>query len=259
MPARKSLTALKKAAADCRGCELYKNATQTVFGQGPAGAKVIFIGEQPGDQEDQQGKPFVGPAGRLLDETLEQVGMDRRQVYVTNAVKHFKWVARGKRRLHAKPSARELGACWPWLQAELAAIDPELIVCLGATAAQALLGAVSALLGSEAKSPPSDLAGQILATYHPSAICGVRRRRSRENATGIHGRFANCGQYATSLNGTRCMLREPGTVIPFAKLLDHFAIEGRNIVRFATGYHTAIDDHFGVGPLGTGILEISAD
>ena len=170
LPAKHSLTALKKGAADCRGCELYRRATQTVFGAGPASARVVLVGEQPGDQEDQQGKPFVGPAGRLLDQTLAQVGIDRRSAYITNAVKHFKWVARGKRRLHAKPSARELAACWPWLQAELTTIDPEMIVCLGATAAQALLGRDFRVTRQRGKLLPSEFAKHILATYHPSAI-----------------------------------------------------------------------------------------
>jgi DNA polymerase len=130
----------------------------------------VFIGEQPGDQEDRQGKPFVGPAGRLLDEALEQVGIDRRKVFITNAVKHFKWVARGKRRLHSKPSARELAACWPWLQAELTAIDPEMIVCLGATAAQSLLGRSFRITRQRGQLLPCDFAKYVVATFHPSAV-----------------------------------------------------------------------------------------
>src|SRR5688500_3213028 len=140
LPGRRNLTALRAAARECEGCPLYANATQTVFGAGPAKARVVLIGEQPGDAEDEQGLPFVGPAGKLLDRVLDEVGIDRDDVYVTNAVKHFKWTPRGKRRLHAKPNSREIQACHPWLQAELQAIKPPIVVALGATAAQALLG-----------------------------------------------------------------------------------------------------------------------
>src|SRR4051812_39653196 len=140
MPAKITLPTLKAAAAGCRGCDLYKYATQTVFGEGPSDARVMFVGEQPGDQEDKAGKPFVGPAGMMLDRTLEKVGIDRSEVYVTNAVKHFKFEVRGKRRIHAKPSARQIAACKPWLKAEVEVIRPDVIVALGATAAQAMLG-----------------------------------------------------------------------------------------------------------------------
>jgi len=141
LPAGRSLAALKRAAAVCEGCALYRRATQTVFGEGRGSASLMLIGEQPGDAEDLAGRPFVGPAGRLLDELLAAAGIRRQDVYVTNAVKHFKWTERGKRRLHAKPSSREIAACRPWLDAELKQVGPQLIVCLGATAAQQLLGA----------------------------------------------------------------------------------------------------------------------
>src|SRR5919201_7167774 len=140
LPAEHSLTALRDAAAGCRGCPLWERGTQTVFGEGRAAAEVMLVGEQPGDQEDQQGRPFVGPAGRLLDQALEEAGIDRSLAYVTNAVKHFKWEPKGKRRIHAKPAWTELAACRPWLDAELEAVAPRVVVCLGATAAQSLLG-----------------------------------------------------------------------------------------------------------------------
>src|SRR5512133_490327 len=135
-----SLEELRDRAADCTACDLYKTGTQTVFGEGSSGADAMFVGEQPGDQEDRAGRPFVGPAGRLFDEALEDAGIDRTQVYVTNVVKHFKWVGRGKRRIHQKPNWSEIAACRPWLDGELAAVEPQVLVCLGATAAQALLG-----------------------------------------------------------------------------------------------------------------------
>src|SRR3954452_9341798 len=140
LPATFTLEHLRAAAAECRGCPLWQTGTQTVFGEGAAEARIVFVGEQPGDQEDKQGRPFVGPAGRVLDEALELAGIDRSTTYVTNAVKHFKWTARGKRRIHAKPNWSEIAACHPWLQSELEVIRPTVLVCLGATAAQALLG-----------------------------------------------------------------------------------------------------------------------
>src|SRR3954451_12754034 len=135
-----TLVTLREAAADCRACPLWKVGTQTVFGEGPQGAELMLVGEQPGDREDREGRPFVGPAGRLLDQALEEAGIDRTRVYVTNAVKHFKWTARGKRRIHAKPNWSEVAACRPWLDSELEVVRPDVLVCLGATAAQALLG-----------------------------------------------------------------------------------------------------------------------
>ena len=169
-PDRKSLKAFRQAAVDCKACDLWKRGTQTVFGEGARGAEIVFVGEQPGNEEDLSGKPFVGPAGRLLDEALAEAGIDRTQTYVTNVVKHFKWEPRGKRRIHKKPNAGEIAACRPWLEAEIALVKPKVIVCLGATAAQALLGSkfkVSKLRGQFIE---STLAPYILATVHPSSI-----------------------------------------------------------------------------------------
>jgi len=140
IPLLPTIPALQKAAKDCQACDLWKRGTQTVFGEGEAGTKVIFVGEQPGDREDLEGKPFVGPAGELLDKVLVEAGIERKKIYVTNAVKHFKWEPRGKRRIHKKPNAAEIAACRPWLDAEIAALRPKVVVCLGATAGQALLG-----------------------------------------------------------------------------------------------------------------------
>ena len=170
LPDARNLTALREAAEHCRGCPLYKDATQTVFGAGPATARVMLVGEQPGDVEDRQGKPFVGPAGRLLDRMLAEAGIPRPKVYLTNAVKHFKWTPRGKRRLHGKPSSREIFACRPWLEAELAAIEPELLVLLGATAAQALLGSQFRITRQHGQPQASPWAPWTMATYHPSAV-----------------------------------------------------------------------------------------
>jgi DNA polymerase len=170
IPARPTLTKLREIAAGCTACDLYKRGTQTVFGEGARDARVVFVGEQPGHEEDLAGRPFVGPAGRLLDRALVEAGIDRSTVYVTNVVKHFKWEPRGKRRIHAKPNASEIAACRSWLDAELAVIQPKVVVCLGATAAQALLGRqfrVSAERGRWVKSP---LAPRVLATVHPSSI-----------------------------------------------------------------------------------------
>ena len=169
-PEHKSLKALREAAADCRACDLWERATQTVFGQGARRAGALFVGEQPGNEEDLTGKPFVGPAGRLFDEALIQAGIDRTQTYVTNVVKHFKWEARGKRRLHKKPNAREITACRPWLEAEIRLVKPQVIVCLGATAAQALLGPKFRVSRQRGQFIESTLAPYILATVHPSSI-----------------------------------------------------------------------------------------
>ena len=165
-----SLEELREQAAGCTAFELYKTGTQTVFGEGARGAEAMFVGEQPGDQEDKAGRPFVGPAGRLFDEALEAAGIDRTQVYVTNVVKHFKWRARGKRRIHQKPSWSEIAACRPWLESELAAVEPRVLVCLGATAAQALLGRQFRVTQQRGKPVESDLAEHVLATVHPSSI-----------------------------------------------------------------------------------------
>jgi uracil-DNA glycosylase family protein len=169
-----SLKALRESAADCRACPLWKTGTQTVFGEGSPRATVMFVGEQPGDQEDKAGRPFVGPAGRVLDEALEAAGIDRRAAYVTNAVKHFKWEPRGKRRIHAKPSWSEVAACRPWLDGELAAVRPAVLVCLGATAAQALLGRDFRVTRERGTWVESDLAEHVTATIHPSAILRQR-------------------------------------------------------------------------------------
>jgi DNA polymerase len=167
---RQSLAKLREAAAGCTACDLYKTGTQTVFGEGKAGAEVVFVGEQPGDQEDLQGKPFVGPAGKLLDKALDDAGIDRTQVYLTNAVKHFKWTPRGKRRIHQKPNWSEVAACRPWLDGELEAIKPRVLVCLGATAAQALLGRDFRVSRQRGVPVESDLAEHVLATVHPSSV-----------------------------------------------------------------------------------------
>jgi DNA polymerase len=170
LPPRHDLASLKRAARKCEGCPLFANATQTVFGEGPANARVVLVGEQPGDAEDRAGRPFVGPAGKLLDKLLVEAGIPRSAVYVTNAVKHFKWTPRGTRRLHAKPSSREIMACRPWLEAELAELRSPLLVLLGATAAQSLLGSSFKLTKRRGKPFASDWAEWTLATYHPSAI-----------------------------------------------------------------------------------------
>ena len=170
VPERPSLPKLREAAAGCTACPLYKTGTQTVFGEGTSKAEVLFVGEQPGDQEDLQGKPFVGPAGKLFDKALEDAGIDRSQVYVTNVVKHFKWQARGKRRMHQKPNWSEIAACRPWLDAELEVVRPRVLVCLGATAAQALLGRDFRVTKQRGELVDSDLAENVIATVHPSSI-----------------------------------------------------------------------------------------
>src|ERR1700740_3287293 len=170
LPLHPTIPALQKAAKDCRACDLWQRGTQTVFGEGRPDAKVMFVGEQPGDKEDLEGKPFVGPAGALLDKALVEAGIDRTKVYVTNAVKHFKWEPRGKRRIHKKPRASEIEACKPWLEAELATVKPELVVCLGATAAQALLGRAFRVTTQRGELISSPLAPYVMATVHPSSI-----------------------------------------------------------------------------------------
>jgi uracil-DNA glycosylase family protein len=170
LPDRQTLPALREAAAGCRGCHLWQVGTQTVFGEGAAGAETVFVGEQPGDQEDRAGKPFVGPAGRVFDDALEAAGIDRSTVYVTNAVKHFKWQARGKRRIHQKPNRAETAACRPWLEAELAVVKPRVLVLLGATAAQSLLGAQFRVTQHRGDLLDSELAEAVTATVHPSSI-----------------------------------------------------------------------------------------
>jgi uracil-DNA glycosylase len=183
LPERITLPALTKAAAGCRGCPLYKDATQAVFGEGPTHASVMFVGEQPGDQEDLAGKPFVGPAGKILDQVLDEVGIDRSEVYVTNAVKHFKWEPRGTRRIHSKPSAREMAACKPWLTAELQVVKPQMLVCLGATAAQDLFGPKFRITRERGKiMEDTGIAPMVMATVHPSSILRAPDHEAREKA-----------------------------------------------------------------------------
>ena len=179
LPERPTLPRLREAAAGCRACPLWQTGTQTVFGEGPAAAEVMLVGEQPGVQEDTQGRPFVGPAGRVRDEALELAGIDRGRAYLTNAVKHFKWEARGKRRIHAKPTWSEQMACKPWLEAELAVVRPRVLVCLGATAAQSLLGKQFRVTKERGRWLESDLAEYVTATIHPSAILRQRDTESR--------------------------------------------------------------------------------
>jgi uracil-DNA glycosylase family protein len=170
LPPRRTLRTLRAAAAGCTACPLHKLGTQTVFGEGPAPAPLMLVGEQPGDYEDRAGRPFVGPAGQLLDRALAAAGIDRDKAYVTNVVKHFKWTPRGKRRIHSKPNAQEIGACLPWLQAELELVAPEALVCLGATAAQALLGRDFRVTRQRGMFIKSNLAAHVLATVHPSSL-----------------------------------------------------------------------------------------
>jgi DNA polymerase len=183
LPKKLELPLLARAARKCHGCQLYCNATQTVFGEGPADARCIFVGEQPGDQEDLAGKPFVGPAGILLDHAMESAGIPRSEVYVTNAVKHFKWEARGKRRIHSKPSAREVAACRPWLEAEIKVLQPKIIVCLGATAAQSLLGSAFRLTQHRGEVQKGTAwAPWLLATVHPSSLLRIPDHEARAQA-----------------------------------------------------------------------------
>jgi uracil-DNA glycosylase len=170
IPPRPSLKKLRETAAGCKACPLWKTGTQTVFGEGSPKAEVMFVGEQPGDQEDREGKPFVGPAGRLLDKAMEEAGIDRSAAYVTNVVKHFKWKGQGKRRIHQKPNWSEIAACSPWLEAELGVVKPRVLVCLGATAAQALLGRQFRVTQHRGEPVESDLAPVVIATVHPSSI-----------------------------------------------------------------------------------------
>ena len=173
-------SALREAAKDCEACHLYKRATQTVFGEGPKGATMMLVGEQPGDYEDVAGKPFVGPAGKIMDQALEEAGIDRTKVYVTNAVKHFKWEPRGKRRIHQKPNSREIAACRPWLEAELRIVKPKLVVAMGATAAQTIFGPAFRVTRERGKVLSSKLAPRVLATVHPSSLLRQPDEASRE-------------------------------------------------------------------------------
>lgn len=181
LPSRETIESLRDAARCCQGCDLFSRATQTVFGEGAAHASIMFIGEQPGDKEDLAGHPFVGPAGRILDEALAAAGIDKSAVYVTNAVKHFNWAPdqRGKRRIHKKPRYSEIQACRPWLDAEISITRPQIIICLGATAAQALLGKEFSVTRQRGKFVPSPLAPRVMATVHPSSILRAQDDDSR--------------------------------------------------------------------------------
>jgi DNA polymerase len=188
IPEQLTLPTLKEAAADCKACDLWKLGTQTVFGDGRRRSVVMFVGEQPGNEEDLSGKPFVGPAGRLLDQALEEAGIDRSQTYVTNVVKHFKWEPRGKRRIHKKPNAQEIAACRPWLEAEVALVKPKVIVALGATAAQALLGRQFRVTKQRGQLIESTLAPYVMATVHPSSILRAPDDETRRDE---YRRFVN--------------------------------------------------------------------
>jgi len=189
VPETRSLAKLREAAADCKACDLWKTGTQTVFGEGSSDAEIVFVGEQPGDKEDLAGRPFVGPAGRVLDEALELAGIDRSLAYVTNAVKHFKWTPRGKRRIHQKPNAAEMAACRPWLDAELDAVQPKVLVALGATAAQALLGRQFRVTKQRGVPVESDLAPVVIATVHPSSI--LRQETDEDRAAAMEALVAD--------------------------------------------------------------------
>jgi DNA polymerase len=180
VPKARSLSALREAARDCRACPLWQSGTQTVFGEGDRRARFVLVGEQPGNEEDLAGHPFVGPAGRVLDRALEQAGLDRDEAYVTNVVKHFKWTPKGKRRLHQKPNAREVGACMPWLEREIELIRPLVLVCLGATAAQAILGRTFRVTAQRGQVIASRFAERTVATVHPSSILRAPTSEDRE-------------------------------------------------------------------------------
>ncbi|MFY9821932.1 MAG: UdgX family uracil-DNA binding protein [Thermoanaerobaculia bacterium] len=200
--ANPSLSSLAKAAQGCMACDLYKHATQAVMGEGPPHASVFFVGEQPGDQEDLAGRPFVGPAGRVFDEVLAEAGIAREDVYVTNAVKHFKWEPRGKRRIHAKPNAAEVKACRPWLEAELELVKPRIIVCLGATAAQSLMGPKFRVTVERGKFFETPWAPWLTATIHPSAILRIPDEAMKEEAR---------AQLVEDLRRVAKKMREKGT------------------------------------------------
>lgn len=180
LPNTSSWSALRDAARACTACHLYKQATQTVFGEGPRQVSLMLVGEQPGDSEDVAGKPFVGPAGKIMDRALQEVGIDRKEVYVTNAVKHFKWEPRGKRRIHKKPNSREIAACRPWLEAELRVVNPKLLVVLGATAAQTIFGPSFRVTRERGKVLSSKFAPKVVATVHPSSLLRQPDEESRQ-------------------------------------------------------------------------------
>ena len=183
IPPRPTIPRLEAVAKGCKACHLWKLGTQTVFGEGKSSARILFVGEQPGNEEDLTGRPFVGPAGRLLDKALGEAGIDRNSVYLTNVVKHFKWEPRGKRRIHKKPNALEIAACRPWLEAEIAVLKPDVLICLGATAAQALLGNQFKVTQSRGKFIPSPLAPHVMATVHPSSLLRAPDEETRKRET----------------------------------------------------------------------------
>ena len=197
--ARAELDAVRTAAAGCTNCDLYRDATQTVFGEGSVGARVMLVGEQPGDKEDVAGRPFVGPAGRVLDEALAAAGIDRQDTYVTNVVKHFKFVRKGKARIHQKPNAREQAACRPWLEAELNLVRPEIVVCLGATAAQALLGRQFKVTQQRGRFVEWNYEPRVLATVHPSSI--LRAPEGADRRALLDGLVDDLGVVAKALSG----------------------------------------------------------
>ena len=201
VPIHPTLPKLRAQIQRCRGCDLYRHATQAVLGEGPPHARIVFVGEQPGNDEDRQGRPFVGPAGKLLDRALQDAGIARSDVYLTNAVKHFKFEERGKRRLHKKPRTSEVQACAPWLEAELELIRPEIIVCLGATAAQAIFGSAFRVTKSRGKFFPHEFAESATATVHPSAILRAPTDRER------HDQYR---QFVAELRAIAARLRRPG-------------------------------------------------
>jgi uracil-DNA glycosylase family protein len=182
VPQTSSLRTLSAAVQDCRGCDLYKHATQAVLGEGPKAARIMLVGEQPGDKEDLEGHPFVGPAGAVLDRALEEAGLPRESIFLTNAVKHFKWEPRGKRRIHKKPRVSEMRACRPWLEAELRVVQPGVVVCLGATAAQTLFGPQFKLMQQRGKVLTSELSPRTVATIHPSAVLRAQDDAARREA-----------------------------------------------------------------------------
>jgi uracil-DNA glycosylase family protein len=211
MPPIPTLPLLRKAAADCRGCRLWTIGTQTVFGEGPETARVVVVGEQPGDAEDREGRPFVGPAGRLLDGALEAAGIDRGDVYVTNAVKHFNWEKREgtKRRIHKKPGDREVRACYPWFDAEMTLLRPDVIVCLGATAAQALLGKSFRVTQQRGRPIPTDRGATVFATVHPSAVLRAPPEAREEAERDFFADLRKVGEHLAR-NGSRASMRSPG-------------------------------------------------
>ncbi len=200
LPDRINLSALKQAAVGCRGCHLYENATQTVFGEGLVRARLMLVGEMPGDKEDLAGKPFVGPAGKILDDALIEAGIDRDDAYVTNVVKHFKWEPRGKRRLHSTPNRTEVVSCLPWLRSELEVITPTVLVCLGATAAKSLLGSEFRVTRQRGELIRSEYAPNVMATLHPSSV--LRQRSSENRRKAYENLVDDLRKAAAVLNGT---------------------------------------------------------